>query len=374
MRRATVLLFCILLSACGTKPASLGGLQPVETNVAVGERIFVATSRAPEADKAVLFGGKRSSSLHFGDLTVSVPLNREPGSIKYPSAKPDTAREFAVASVALTDDEAVMAAQLRSSLAEKPKGQRSIFMFVHGYNVSFAKGLFSTAQIQRDYRVRGATMHYSWPSASEAALYLYDRDSAEFARDGLVRTLKIAEAANPESIILLAHSMGTFVTMEAMRTLALKGDNGPASRMEALVLAAPDIDFDVFQTQIAALKTRPKSMIVLVSEKDRALQISSRLRGGAARVGSGFNKDELTSDGLVVLDVATLTKKGDKLSHSTFANSDTLIKLVNGGLNLATLEKAASGNPAGLVGETLGATGDLLSSIVYLPAKVVGAR
>jgi esterase/lipase superfamily enzyme len=374
MRRATFFLLCVLLSACGTKPAGLGSLQPIETNFAVGERIFVATSRAPEDDKAVLFGGKRSSSLHFADLTVSVPLNREPGSIKYPSAKPDTAREFALASVALTDDEAVVAAQLRSALAEKPKGQRSIFIFVHGYNVSFAKGLFSTAQIQRDYRVRGVTMHYSWPSASEAALYLYDRDSAEFARDGLVRTLNIAEAANPESIILLAHSMGTFVTMEAMRTLALKGDNGPALRMEALVLAAPDIDFEVFQSQLAALKTRPKSVIVLVSEKDRALQISSRLRGGAARVGSGFNKDELISDGLVVLDVASLTKKGDKLSHSTFANSETLIKLVNGGLNLSTLEKAASGNPAGLVGETLGATGDLLSSIVYLPAKVVGAR
>jgi esterase/lipase superfamily enzyme len=374
MRRMLVLFVCALVAGCGLKPLGLGGLSPLESNVAVGERVFVATTRAPDADKSVLFGGERSTSLHFADLTVSVPLNREPGTVKYPSAKPDAAREFAVSSIALTDDEAVMAAQLRSALAQKPKGERSIFIFVHGYNVSFAKGLFSTAQIQRDYRVRGLTMHYSWPSASEAALYLYDRDSAEFARDGLVRTLKIAEAANPESIILLAHSMGTFLTMEAMRTLALKGDNGPASKMEALVLAAPDIDFDVFQTQLAALKSRPKAMIVLVSEKDRALQISSRLRGGAARVGSGFNKDELTADGLVVLDVATLTKKGDKLSHSTFANSETLIKLVNGGLNLSTLEKAATGNPAGLVGETLGATGDLLSSIVYLPAKVVGAR
>jgi esterase/lipase superfamily enzyme len=374
MRRMLVLFVCALVAGCGSKPLGLGGLSPLESNVAVGERVFVATTRAPDADKSVLFGGERSTSLHFADLTVSVPLNREPGTVKYPSAKPDAAREFAVSSIALTDDEAVMAAQLRSALAQKPKGERSIFIFVHGYNVSFAKGLFSTAQIQRDYRVRGLTMHYSWPSASEAALYLYDRDSAEFARDGLVRTLKIAEAANPESIILLAHSMGTFLTMEAMRTLALKGDNGPASKMEALVLAAPDIDFDVFQTQLAALKSRPKAMIVLVSEKDRALQISSRLRGGAARVGSGFNKDELTADGLVVLDVATLTKKGDKLSHSTFANSETLIKLVNGGLNLSTLEKAATGNPAGLVGETLGATGDLLSSIVYLPAKVVGAR
>lgn len=363
-----------MLAACGSKPLGLGEIVPLETGVAVGERIFVTTTRAPDADKTVLFGRNRSGALHFADLTVSVPLNRQPGTIKYPSAKPDTAREFALTSAALTDDEAVMIERLRAALVAKPKGQRSIFIFVHGYNVSFAKGLFSTAQIQRDYRVRGATMHYSWPSASDPALYLYDRDSAEFARDGLVRTLKIAEAASPESIILLAHSMGTLVTMEAMRTLALKGENGPTSRMEALVLAAPDIDFDVFQTQLATLKKRPKAMIVLVSEKDRALKISSRLRGGAQRVGTGYNKDELAADGLVVLDVASLTRKGDRLSHSTFANSDTLIQLVNGGLNLSAIEKAATGNPANLVGETLGVTGDLLSSIIYLPAKVAGAR
>jgi esterase/lipase superfamily enzyme len=374
MRCAFILLACVLIAACGSKPLGLGGLAPLETGVAVGERIFVATSRAPDSDKSVLFGGKRSNALHFADLTVSVPLNREPGTIKYPSTRPDAAREFAVTSVTLSDDEAAMAGRLRAALADKPQGERSIFIFVHGYNVSFAKGLFSTAQIQRDYRVQGVTMHYSWPSASEAALYLYDRDSAEFAREGLVRTLKIAEAAKPDSIILLAHSMGTFLTMEAMRTLALKGDYGPSSRMEALVLAAPDMDFDVFKDQLATMKKRPKAMIVLVSEKDRALKLSGELRGGAPRVGSGYRKDELTSEGLLVLDVASLAKKGDRLSHGTFANSEVLIRLVNGGMNLSTLERAARGNPAGLVGETLGATGDLLSSIVYLPAKAVGAR
>lgn len=374
MRRAIALFVCVLLAACGSKPHGLGSLAPLESNIAIGEQVFVATTRAPDADKSMLFGGERSSSLHFADLTVSVPLNREPGTIKYPSAKPDVAKEFGIASVALTDDEVVMAARLKAALAAKPKGERGIFIFVHGYNVSFAKGLFSTAQIQRDYRIKGVTMHYSWPSASETALYLYDRDSAEFARDGLVRTLKIAEAANPESITLLAHSMGTFLTMEAMRTLALKGDYGPSSRMDALVLAAPDMDFDVFKAQLATLKQRPKAMIVLVSEKDRALKVSGELRGGAPRVGSGHRKDELAAEGLLVLDVGSLAKKGDKLSHGTFANSEALIRLVNGGMNLSVIEKAAAGNPANLVGETLGVTGDLLSSIVYLPAKVAGAR
>lgn len=372
--RFFVFLLCFLVSACGSNPATLGGLSALQSDVAVAERIFVATNRAPDADPSVLFSGRRSPSLHFADMTVSVPLQRDPGSVKMPSGKPDPAREFAVTAATRMDEEAVLVGRLKAALAEMPKGQRSVFIFVHGYNVSFAKGLFSTAQIQRDYRVRGVTMHYSWPSASKPQLYLYDRDSAEFARAGLVRTLKLAEKAGAESVVLLAHSMGTFLTMEAMRTMALSGEDALISRIEALVLAAPDIDYDVFQTQLATLRKRPKAMIVLVSEKDRALKVSSGLRGGAERVGSGYKKDDLAADGLIVLDVASLAKKGDKLSHSTFANSETLINLVNGGLNLSALEKASAGTPTSLVGETLGVTGDLLSSIIYLPAKAAGSR
>ena len=81
----------------------------------------------------------------------------------------------------------------------------------------------------------------------------------------------------------------------------------------------------------------------------------------------------LFESGAIVLDIATLRKKGDKLSHSTFANSELLINLVNGGLNLSALEQTKA-RKAGVVGDSLGIAGDLLSSIVYMPAKIVGAR
>ena len=78
--------------------------------------------------------------------------------------------------------------------------------------------------------------------------------------------------------------MGTFVAMEAMRTLALTGDTSTISKIDALILAAPDIDIDVFRTQLATLTTRPKAMIVLVSEEDKALKLSGDIRGGHPRV------------------------------------------------------------------------------------------
>ena len=373
LRVYSALLLSLFLAACVSGPKEIGQILPADANLASSEQVMVITSRKPLADKSLLFGADRSDSLHFADITVSVPLSREPGSIKPPEGKPDLAKEFGVTAATLTDDEAIFAARLRTALAARPAGQRSIFIFTHGYNVSFAGGLFSAAQLHHDYKIPGVALNYSWPSAHKAALYLYDRDSAEFARGGLTRTLKIAAAAKPESIIVLAHSMGTFVAMEAMRTLALTGDTSTISKIDALILAAPDIDIDVFRTQLATLTTRPKAMIVLVSEEDKALKLSGDIRGGHPRVGGGSNKEELVKEGLIVLDIAALRNKGDKLSHSTYANSELLISLVNGGLNLTTLERA-QGNKAGLVGDSLGVAGDLLSSIVYLPAKIVGAR
>jgi esterase/lipase superfamily enzyme len=365
----------IMLAACARDHGSLGFSDLNSKDMGNIERVFVATSRKPSKDRNLLFSGDRADVMHFADINVSVPLRRAPGDLKFPSQKADLKSEFAAVSAVLTDDEAEFSARLKAALAALPPQKRNIFVFVHGYNVSFAAGLFGHAQLRYDYKVPGVALHYSWPSAGKTALYLYDRDSAEFGRKGLARTLDIAAAANPKGIILLAHSMGTFVTMETLRTLSLQGENATLSKIEALILAAPDIDVDVFRTQLADYTKRPKVFAVLVSEQDRALQISSRVRGGHARVGSGANKDELARMGIVVLDLAEIRKKGDRLSHSTFANSPILISMVTGGqLNLAELQRIGQTENTNIVGAGLGAAGDLLSSIVYLPAKVAGSR
>ncbi len=363
------LVLSIALTACATKPTI--GLGVVSNAAdATAERVFLATMRAPSADKQQMFDGDRSENLHFADFTVSVPKNRVAGSIEFPTTKPDLKKQFAVTSATRSDDEAVLVASLRSELALLPPEERNIFIFVHGYNVSFAEGLFEQAQLRHDFDIPGISLHFSWPSAAKTALYLYDRDSVEYSREGLLETLKIAAAAKPKSVILLAHSMGTLLTMETLRTLALQGDSALIGMIDPLILAAPDIDIDVFRTQLASLKTRPKGIVVLVSAEDKALRISGELRGGKSRVGAGANKDELVAQGLTVLDLASVRATGDGLSHSTFANSPAFIAMVKS-QNLRNGQRRKNGD---IIGQTLGIGGDLLSSIVYLPAKLAGAR
>jgi esterase/lipase superfamily enzyme len=372
---ATLLLASLALAACGTSKDNLGVSLDASQNYGIIERVFVATNRAPSKNPNILFSGERSDVMRFADINVSIPKDRKPGSVEFPSQKPNLATQFAATSITLSGDEAAFSAKLKTALSARPAHERNMFIFVHGYNVPFAAGVFDHAQLRHDYQVPGVALHYSWPSAGKTPLYLYDRESAEFARAGLAKTIKIAADANPKSIILVAHSMGTYLTMETLRSLSLEGNANLIGKIDPLLLAAPDIDVDVFRAQLADMTIRPKSMIVMVSEKDRALQASSRLRGGAARVGSGLNKQELTDNGIVVIDLASIGAKGDQLSHSTFANSPTLISLVKSGkLSLGSIEETGAASGDNIVGQTLGATGDLLSSIVYLPAKIVGAR
>ena len=51
-------------------------------------------------------------------------------------------------------------------------------------------------------------------------------------------------------IDIIAHSMGNWVTMEALRQLAITGDRDLGGKLGDVVLASPDIDVDVFKKQM----------------------------------------------------------------------------------------------------------------------------
>lgn len=361
----------LALAGCAASADRIGvaSLAANETG-GMTERVYLVTTRKPVADRNELFSGERSPTLHFGEINVSVPNDRQAGAIEFPGRKPDLRKQFAATSIALTDSEADFAARLKQEVASWPAGRRTIFIYVHGYNTSFASGLFRSAQLAHDYDVAGVTMHYSWPSAHNAAMYLYDRDSADFARAGFVRMLRIAAAAEPESIVVIAHSMGAAIAMESLRELSLAGAGNILRTIEALVLASPDIDADLFQSELASLTVRPGVIAVVVSSRDRALQLSSGIRGGELRVGSPGDAERLRAQGVVVVDASNFKDGDDPSGHHAFANSPAMIRLLRGSdlsiASLASAGRATSGS------EGVGREGGELSAIVKLKKKVLG--
>ena len=91
--------------------------------------------------------------------------------------------------------------------------------------------------------------------------------------------------STPSSI--LAHSMGNYLVMESLRQMAIR-DRGLSPKIRDVMMAAPDIDIDVFRRQIAEIDAgpRPAYFTLFVSRDDRALGISSFLARDSTRLGA----------------------------------------------------------------------------------------
>ena len=66
--------------------------------------------------------------------------------------------------------------------------------------------------------------------------------------------------------------MGNFVAVEALRQMAIR-NRGLSPKIKDIMLASPDIDFDVFRRQIAEIEASDKAppVTLFVSKDDKAL-------------------------------------------------------------------------------------------------------
>ncbi len=129
---------------------------------------------------------------------------------------------------------------------------------------------------------------FTWPSKARVLAYGYDRESVEYSRDELESGLRFL-AKDPEvgEITVLAHSMGNWVTLEALRQMAIR-DGKVAQKIHNVILAAPDVGVAVAYKQIDqiyALGARRPKFVLVTSEDDKALAISRRV-WGEPRLGS----------------------------------------------------------------------------------------
>ncbi|ENN91687.1 alpha/beta hydrolase [Bartonella schoenbuchensis] len=285
--------------------------------------VYVATSRRVQDNYSQPYGAERSNRMYYNRVDVGIPQQHMKGIVEKNAYKPSLDKYFTAVALQQYDNKERFKRQLNLVLAKKPKGKKEIFLFIHGYNNNFADGTFRTAQFSYDYSLDAVAVHYSWPSAGSMPFYIYDRDSANFARDGLIELLTVISETSADQISVIAHSMGNFVIMEAFRTLALQKKYKPIYRITSFLMAAPDIDLDVFERQLHDIKKLPHPTAILVSRKDKALALSRRLTGGHARVGDGSSIEILRKNKIAVLDFSNV----DGGAHSVFASSPTLMAL-----------------------------------------------
>lgn len=226
------------------------GLDGREGESAAVVPIYVATMRARLDNLALPYSSERSPHLNFAKFEIGIPKTHVVGKVESTGRTPDPARNFVALSYQPIDIRQKFIDGLNAALAGRPPDEQEIFIFVHGYNNNFADSIFRNAQIVHDYHVKAVALYYAWPSGGSLPLYVYDRDSAVYSRDGLADTIEIAARTKARRIILVGHSMGSYVVMEAFRSLALSGRGQYLKRLNGVILAAPDVDIDVFQSQV----------------------------------------------------------------------------------------------------------------------------
>ncbi len=88
-----------------------------------------------------------------------------------------------------------------------------------------------------------------------------------------------------------------------MRQIKMQGGLKHPEKIGLVLLAAPDIDIDVFKSDLRAYGKLRKPYYIVLSKDDKALALSKFLAGGRARVGDDGNVQDLAKLGAVVIDL-----------------------------------------------------------------------
>jgi esterase/lipase superfamily enzyme len=262
------------------------------SEISANPTLLVATNRkaVDGAHAKPWFGPERASGLSIAHAKLTPP---------------DTGR-FSLAAVGL-DDWRLDAIEPVPQIGDLPgpaTGARDVLIYVHGFNQTFETAVLDAARLSDGIRFRGDTLAFSWPSKAKLLDYGYDRDSAMWSRDGLEKALDgLMASPTVGRLHIVAHSIGTMLTMEALRQLYAHRGDVVADRLGAVVFASPDIDMDVFASSVEHVGPIARKITVLTATNDRALALSRWMAGGMTRVGAA-QKAQLEQLGLHVIDAS----------------------------------------------------------------------
>lgn len=294
--------------------------------------MLVTTTRSRAAKPGEMFSGERALAPTFAEITVSIPPDnvRKEGEVAWPRKLPaNPATDFATLKAEEVDREK---AEGWLSAAVRKSPDRSVLVFIHGFNNKFEDAVYRFAQIVHDSGAHSAPVLATWPSRGSLLAYGYDRESTNYTRNALENLFQyLARDPEVKEVSILAHSMGNWLALESLRQMAIRNDGLPA-KFKNVMLAAPDVDVDVFRSQIEDMGKQRPQFTLFVSRDDRALAVSRRVWGDVARLGAidpeqEPYKTEFEANDISVIDL-TKIKVGDRLHHTKFAESPEIVQLI----------------------------------------------
>lgn len=297
----------LIVPGCGTR---LNFAEGENLDGGPVRNVVVATNAQATPD-----GPERNDTLALSLLAVETTAHRAPGALAFSGPE----------AFALKSETPVLPADLGQALLQtrQPDDSRvdALVVWVHGFNNTPSEAVARHVQIMQDVGHEGAAVSFVWPSKGAGNGYIFDRESALFSRAVLADFLLQLRSEWSGPIIVIAHSLGGFLTMEALARLRLMGQKGDV--IDGIILVQPDISPDVFAAQVRDAAPLPRRSVLMISNVDPALRVSARLAGQQDRLGSTADPDAYRELGMFVVDLSGTTDAENY--HLTAFTSPTVL-------------------------------------------------
>jgi esterase/lipase superfamily enzyme len=276
--------------------------------------VLVATTRKRSTDDpGEMFSSERAEELAYASVSVSIPPDaaRKTGEVQWPTFLPgDPGQSFVTTAANHLDKQSFVAGL---STAAKQTARGKVLVFVHGFNNRFDEGVYRFAQIVHDSKAPAVPVLFSWPSHGVLGLreYQYDLESANNSRGAFEQLLDtIASNASVKQVTVFCHSMGCLITLEALRSKAMRAGK-IGDKVKNVLLVAPDVDSNVFRSRMRQMGNARPRFALFMSQDDHALKLSKSIWGGVTRLGDidpdqEPYKTEFQRDGIMVFDLTGL--------------------------------------------------------------------
>ncbi len=269
----------------------------------------------------VAYNHRVSDRIEYGKCKVTLPPIHQPGMVEAPvllkgQLIADPNKHVMLASVSEMSRDQFLE-DLKNTQAKKGK---NLMVFIHGYNVSFEDAAKRTAQMAYDVDFPGAPIFYSWPSQADWYGYESDRKRIERSVSQIRIFLEdLAAKSGATSINIVAHSMGNVGLTAALKEITAP-TKGPI--FNQIVLAAPDVDAEVFKRDIAPfIVSKAKRTTIYTSKTDLAL-IASRYFNNGVRLGDSA-ADIVSYPGIDTIDATAVDSS--LLGHSYYGSNITVL-------------------------------------------------
>ncbi|MFK7734661.1 MAG: alpha/beta hydrolase [Pirellulaceae bacterium] len=303
--RRQVVLYSSIAIGCAILLANFWGVQALRIHV-------------PNDVQSLAYTGEFNDKISLGVCEVSIPESHRIGELESPSILRLEFAEDENRHVVLKNTEQLESTQffetMHGTLAERGD---SLLVFIHGYNVSFEDAARRSAQLAYDLRFPGAPVFYSWPSNNNWYEYQKDRKNIDLSVGHIKRfLLQLAEKSQARRIHLVAHSMGNVGLTQALAELS------PSSSpmFNEVILAAPDIDADLFRNQIAPRIVGKMERCTLYSSMTDLALVASRYFNAGQRIGENAQDQEIP--GIDVIDASSVDTS--LLGHSYYGEETIL--------------------------------------------------